>query len=383
MGSVRGNIIKRKAPLSVLSFAADARIAVHPQWRVHHVNRAVCRRQIGRIPVTISQARPRRRDTDARTPGATLDPCKMFVARMLEIGPSHARSAGARVGAVRQTWGRRRYFEDEYRIVIVASVERFVDHGVGEMKSECGCILEVGEAVVRREGKRPRLYGSVGLVERYAKGQGAEGRVVVIPEGGGYVICVTTLKAAHGYRSTLETTVKSGSQFFDSDTWKKTRHESTLQEFTPTDWLFISFSLPGICRTFDPAPLAELYGTDLPGVFFRLRGLASPNLTARPPGSIDLDIDEDPATFVASPTADELLAAVSMLAPPQLQENNDLPSSGSAVTDALQAFISGDPAEIPDPPFEAIPAASDKASGIRTHPRGAANAAVGVSVELA
>ncbi|KAH9170911.1 hypothetical protein EDB89DRAFT_1974998, partial [Lactarius sanguifluus] len=48
------------------------------------------------------------------------------------------------------------------------------------------------------------------------------------------------------------------------------------------------------------------------------------------------------ATFVASPTADELLAAVSMLAPPQLQENDDLPSSGSAVTDALQAFISGE-----------------------------------------
>ncbi|KAH8993407.1 hypothetical protein EDB92DRAFT_1815494 [Lactarius akahatsu] len=53
-------------------------------------------------------------------------------------------------------------------------------------------------------------------------------------------------------------------------------------------------------------------------------------------------IDEDPGHFVASPTADELLAAVSMLAPPQLQEDDDLLSSGSAVTDALQAFISGE-----------------------------------------
>ncbi|KAH9003230.1 hypothetical protein EDB83DRAFT_2682423 [Lactarius deliciosus] len=48
------------------------------------------------------------------------------------------------------------------------------------------------------------------------------------------------------------------------------------------------------------------------------------------------------ATFVASPTADELLAVVSVLAPPQLQEDDDLLSSGSAVTDALQAFVSGE-----------------------------------------
>ncbi|KAI9437505.1 hypothetical protein H4582DRAFT_2057867 [Lactarius indigo] len=54
------------------------------------------------------------------------------------------------------------------------------------------------------------------------------------------------------------------------------------------------------------------------------------------------NIDEDPATFVASPTVDELLAIVTMLAPSQLQENDDLPSSDSAVTNALQASISGE-----------------------------------------
>ncbi|KAH9020719.1 hypothetical protein EDB85DRAFT_2152899 [Lactarius pseudohatsudake] len=71
--------------------------------------------------------------------------------------------------------------------------------------------------------------------------------------------------------------------------------------------------------------LAELFDIDLPGVF-QLQGLASPCLTARRPGSIDLGVgyyppvicyssafddalrslDEDPATFMANPTADEL-----------------------------------------------------------------------------
>jgi hypothetical protein len=103
--------------------------------------------------------------------------------------------------------------------------------------------------------------------------------------------------------------------------------------------------------------LAELYGTDLPGVF-QLQGLANPGLTARPPGSIDLGVGnyppgmcgssafddalrslgEDPDTFMSNPTADELLAAISMLAPPQSQENDNLLPSGSAATDALQAF---------------------------------------------
>ena len=49
-------------------------------------------------------------------------------------------------------------------------------------------------------------------------------------------------------------------------------------------------------------------------------------------------LGEDPDTFTANPTADELLAAITMLAPPQLQENNDLLSPGSAAIDALQAF---------------------------------------------
>ena len=104
--------------------------------------------------------------------------------------------------------------------------------------------------------------------------------------------------------------------------------------------------------------LAELYGTDLPGVF-QLQGFANPGLTARPPGSIDVGVGnyppgmcgssafddalrslgEDPATFMANPTADELMAAISMLAPPQQQENDVLlSSSGSVATDALQAF---------------------------------------------
>ncbi|KAH9020715.1 hypothetical protein EDB85DRAFT_2194232 [Lactarius pseudohatsudake] len=100
--------------------------------------------------------------------------------------------------------------------------------------------------------------------------------------------------------------------------------------------------------------LAELFGTDLPGVF-QLQGLASPRLTARPTGSIELGVGnyppgmcgssafddalcslgEDPVTFMANPTADELLSAISMLSQ---QENDDPLSSGSATTDALQAF---------------------------------------------
>lgn len=106
--------------------------------------------------------------------------------------------------------------------------------------------------------------------------------------------------------------------------------------------------------------LAELYGTDLPGVF-QLQGVTDRGLTARPPGSINLGVGnyppgmcgssafddalrslgEDPATFMTNPTADELLAAVNMLAPPPPppQEDDDLlSSSGFAGIDALQAF---------------------------------------------
>ncbi|KAH9017549.1 hypothetical protein EDB84DRAFT_1442747 [Lactarius hengduanensis] len=79
--------------------------------------------------------------------------------------------------------------------------------------------------------------------------------------------------------------------------------------------------------------IAELFGTDLPGVF-QLQGFESPHLTARPPGSTS-DLSEDPTAFMANPTADELLAAISMLSP---QENDDPLSSGSTATDALQAF---------------------------------------------
>ncbi|KAI9455274.1 hypothetical protein BJY52DRAFT_657794 [Lactarius psammicola] len=100
--------------------------------------------------------------------------------------------------------------------------------------------------------------------------------------------------------------------------------------------------------------LAELCGTDRHGVF-QLQGLATPVLTTRPPGSVNLGVSnyspgtrsssafddalrsirEDPATFMANPTADELLAAISTLAP---QVNDNPLSSGSAATYALQAF---------------------------------------------
>ncbi|KAH8989852.1 hypothetical protein EDB83DRAFT_2325516 [Lactarius deliciosus] len=162
-------------------------------------------------------------------------------------------------------------------------------------------------------------------------------------------------------------------------TWKL-----TLQEFTPTDWLLSAFrsdeantkyctitrafsspsqaSRASPCRTFDPALSSQRYMESTYLVFSpapRPRK-SGPDRTATwqyrprvgncPPcmcGSSAFDdplrsIDEDPAAFVASPTADELLAVVSMLAPPQLQENDDLLSSGSAATDALQAFISGE-----------------------------------------
>ncbi|KAH9033712.1 hypothetical protein EDB83DRAFT_2678240, partial [Lactarius deliciosus] len=39
--------------------------------------------------------------------------------------------------------------------------------------------------------------------------------------------------------------------------------------------------------------LAELFGTDLPGVF-QLQGIESPRLTVRPPGSIDLGVGNYP-----------------------------------------------------------------------------------------
>ncbi|KAH9170905.1 hypothetical protein EDB89DRAFT_2243790 [Lactarius sanguifluus] len=86
-----------------------------------------------------------------------------------------------------------------------------------------------------------------------------------------------------------------------------------------------------------------------------LPGLAIPGLTAEPPGSIDLgvgnyppsmtgssasdnalgNLGEDPATSMANPMADELLAAFSILVP---RESVDPLSSCSAATYAPQAF---------------------------------------------
>jgi len=110
--------------------------------------------------------------------------------------------------------------------------------------------------------------------------------------------------------------------------------------------------------------LAELYGTELPGVF-QLQSVANPNLTARPPGSIDLGIGnypppgtwgspafddalralgDDPETFMGGPTADELLAAINLLAPPEAQENDALVLAGSSATstDPLQSSFNFD-----------------------------------------
>ncbi|KAI9429971.1 hypothetical protein H4582DRAFT_1592075 [Lactarius indigo] len=118
----------------------------------------------------------------------------------------------------------------------------------------------------------------------------------------------------------------------------------------------IFFSMPGFeSEPLQPSSLlVVLFGTDLPGVF-QLQGIASPRLTARPPGSIDLGVGnyppsmcgssafddamrslgEDPATFMANPTAGELLAALNMLTP---QGNDDPLSSSSMATDAIQTF---------------------------------------------
>ena len=108
--------------------------------------------------------------------------------------------------------------------------------------------------------------------------------------------------------------------------------------------------------------LAELYGTDTPGVF-QLHALGNPGLNTRPLGSIHLrlgnyppgmcgssvfddalrNLCEDPTTFKTSLMADELLTTTSILLPPQQQENDDLLSSSSSwAIDALQAFNLGD-----------------------------------------
>ncbi|KAH9014844.1 hypothetical protein EDB85DRAFT_2028627 [Lactarius pseudohatsudake] len=176
---------------------------------------------------------------------------------------------------------------------------------------------------------------------------------------------------AHLQLSTPQTLTHKGWQPPQSES-SSTTFLSPLQEFPLTEWPQsaprsneapapfendnIFFSMPG----FENEPLqhssllAELFGTDLPGVF-QLQGIESPRLTARPPGSINLGVGnylpgmcgssafddalrslgEDPTTFMANPTADELLATISMLSP---QENDDLLSSGSAATDPLQGF---------------------------------------------
>jgi hypothetical protein len=177
----------------------------------------------------------------------------------------------------------------------------------------------------------------------------------------------------------------STAQAFPHQGWQPPQPEasstflSPLQEFGLGDWPppsnealplendNIFFSMPGFenepLQDMRPSSLlAELYGTELPGVYqLQGQGLANPGLTARPPGSINLGVGnyppgmcgssafddalrslgEDPATFMTNPTEDELLAAISMLAPPQQQQETDellSSSSGSAHIDVLQAF---------------------------------------------
>ncbi|KAH9023527.1 hypothetical protein EDB83DRAFT_2555559 [Lactarius deliciosus] len=106
--------------------------------------------------------------------------------------------------------------------------------------------------------------------------------------------------------------------------------EIASQIFPPTDQpVFV----PRSNENYHSRHVSSEFLTDQP----LLHDLASPGLTARPPGNIDLGIGnypgvgnymcgssafddalrEDPATFMVSPTADELLAANSM------QENDD------------------------------------------------------------
>lgn len=101
-----------------------------------------------------------------------------------------------------------------------------------------------------------------------------------------------------------------------------------------------SFSMPSFKRTLakELTPRSCLAPAYLPGVFqVQVFGLlADPGLTARPPEIIDLgvanylpgiygssafddallSVGEDPASFRADSTADELFAAISMFAPP-------------------------------------------------------------------
>ncbi|KAH9033707.1 hypothetical protein EDB83DRAFT_2417693, partial [Lactarius deliciosus] len=55
--------------------------------------------------------------------------------------------------------------------------------------------------------------------------------------------------------------------------------------------------------------LAELFGTDLPGVF-QLQGIESPRLTARPPGSIDLGVGNYPPGMCGSSAFDDALRSL-------------------------------------------------------------------------
>ena len=104
--------------------------------------------------------------------------------------------------------------------------------------------------------------------------------------------------------------------------------------------------------------LAELYDTDPPGVFpapipcesgldcthhFDTIDVGVSNYPLGMCGSFAFNdarhnLAQNPDVSMVNPTTDELLAAISALAPPQSQENTDLLSLGSAASDALQPF---------------------------------------------
>ncbi|KAI0291631.1 hypothetical protein B0F90DRAFT_1775681, partial [Multifurca ochricompacta] len=104
--------------------------------------------------------------------------------------------------------------------------------------------------------------------------------------------------------------------------------------------------------------LTELYGANHPGVF-QIQGLANHCLTATPPGSIDLGVGaypsgmcgsssfddtfrtlgENPATmYMSNPSPEEFLAAISMLAPPESQQQENISSPTDSMSiDQLQS----------------------------------------------
>ncbi|KAH9007992.1 hypothetical protein EDB84DRAFT_1447213 [Lactarius hengduanensis] len=212
----------------------------------------------------------------------TPDPCEIFVVRMLRDRPTPARSVGSRAGAGEgngshvATRGRRKRSEDGCRIVIVVEpgpgsgdaglewlgmmgnggIGGFADNGVGGTGSGRVCILEVGDAALRREGTETGLIG--------------EGR--------------SCREATHGYRSILEKAVIVATrEFFDSVAGKKAGHERRVTTTNPNAsriplvrTYMLSVALPRDHRC------GMTNGLSL-GTMPRLRGLGCSNAIDRSP----------------------------------------------------------------------------------------------------